>query len=429
MFHLLTSLHELYLAMNDLSGTLPDSLGELTCLTDFEAYQNNLSGTIPFSFGNWTLLVELYLELNNLSGSIPPSLGRLTALRDLVLFGNPLNGSLPSSLGDLSQLQTLQLYDTNVGGSLPSSLGSLMHLHGNNFSGEIPSSFGQLSTLQYLTLYGNSLTGGIPRSLGGCTSLVTLILFSNALNGSIPPELVGCTSLTSFSVANNALTGSVPTAFASLPSLQYLFLYGNDWTSWPVDLLGALGNKTVVQFIACLPGQHRGLDASGRLLNMTCRVACNDDGTCTTCHMNPDSPIANFSDCLCSVCVTSSYRTDLCTFQCVDCDPGTFGDGVHTECTNCAAGSFSNAPGQSACSPCAVGTFQKRYECHRLHALPARLVSRRYRPVVLLPLPEWNVRNCSFRGCPPSVFPVRQAARPLPMARRRPTRASVRRAC
>ena len=41
-------------------------------------YDNNLSGTIPPEIGNLTQLITLYLYENNLSGTIPPEIGNLT---------------------------------------------------------------------------------------------------------------------------------------------------------------------------------------------------------------------------------------------------------------------------------------------------------------------------------------------------------------
>jgi somatic embryogenesis receptor kinase 1 len=48
-----------------------------------ELYSNNISGTIPPELGNLTNLVSLDLYMNNFSGSIPDSLGNLLKLRFL----------------------------------------------------------------------------------------------------------------------------------------------------------------------------------------------------------------------------------------------------------------------------------------------------------------------------------------------------------
>lgn len=53
-------------------------------LFDFrELYSNNISGKIPNELGNLTELVSLDLYLNNLIGPIPDSLGKLQKLRFL----------------------------------------------------------------------------------------------------------------------------------------------------------------------------------------------------------------------------------------------------------------------------------------------------------------------------------------------------------
>ena len=52
-------------------------------MIDRELYSNNITGTIPETLGNLTELVSLDLYLNNLSGPIPSSLGRLKKLRFL----------------------------------------------------------------------------------------------------------------------------------------------------------------------------------------------------------------------------------------------------------------------------------------------------------------------------------------------------------
>lgn len=48
-----------------------------------ELYSNNISGTIPSELGNLTNLVSLDLYLNNFTGPIPASLGNLLKLRFL----------------------------------------------------------------------------------------------------------------------------------------------------------------------------------------------------------------------------------------------------------------------------------------------------------------------------------------------------------
>ncbi|MYI28063.1 MAG: hypothetical protein F4064_08210, partial [Acidimicrobiales bacterium] len=65
------------------------------------------------------------VSANDLSGSIPPELGNLTGLETLSLSGNALSGSIPPSLGNLTNLTRLSLYSNELSGSIPPELGRL----------------------------------------------------------------------------------------------------------------------------------------------------------------------------------------------------------------------------------------------------------------------------------------------------------------
>ncbi|MCH7670191.1 MAG: leucine-rich repeat domain-containing protein [Acidobacteria bacterium] len=72
---------------------------------------NQLSGSIPAELGNLTNLEFLFLGGNQLSGSIPAELGNLTNLDFLDLCGNQLSGAVPVTLLQLDgTLQSLSLF-------------------------------------------------------------------------------------------------------------------------------------------------------------------------------------------------------------------------------------------------------------------------------------------------------------------------------
>ena len=55
----------------------------------------------------------LSLGGNELTGSIPPELGNLTNLIELILRENQLSGNIPSEIGSLTNLIFLDLYSKN----------------------------------------------------------------------------------------------------------------------------------------------------------------------------------------------------------------------------------------------------------------------------------------------------------------------------
>ena len=99
----------LQLDENNLSGTIPPALGDLSDLTILWLSDNALSGPIPSELGNLSNLWSLHLGGNALSGSIPAALGNLSNLGYLLLYGNALSGSIPAALGNLSNLGHLNL--------------------------------------------------------------------------------------------------------------------------------------------------------------------------------------------------------------------------------------------------------------------------------------------------------------------------------
>lgn len=254
---------------------------------------NNLQGTLPAAIGDLTALETLHLQHNRaLTGAIPSELYQLRALRALRLGFTGLTGELSEAIGQLSQLDTLDLrtspYDlsiwwdgdektardhrpnpTTLSGKLPEALGQLtqarvIDLGHQSFTGDLPESLGQLAKLQHFSVYGNKLTGAIPASLGKLRSLRTLDLTDNALSGSIPAELGqlsqlrelllggnqlsgqlpeslgGLKQLQLLNIEKNQLTGAIPTSLAQLTGLYQLYLNDNHLSgAIPVDFAGA----------------------------------------------------------------------------------------------------------------------------------------------------------------------------------------------
>ena len=223
---------ELDLSENELNGTIPSELGNLSSLERLRLSKNQLRGTIPSELGNLSNLKFLDLFENRLSGSIPSELGNLTNLEALALFKNNMRGTIPSDLANLNNLRWLLLWGNQLDGIIPSELGRLtnllwLYLADNRLSGTIPSELGNLTNLEELSLWGNQLSGAIPSELGQLTNLTDLALSNNRLSGAIPPELGNLINLEGLFLWDNELSGTVPPELENLSGLTQLFLSKN----------------------------------------------------------------------------------------------------------------------------------------------------------------------------------------------------------
>ena len=214
---------------------------------------NNLTGSIPPALGDLSNLVSLFLHNNNLTGPIPPALGDLSNLVSLFLRNNNLTGPIPPALGDLSNLAELSLSSNNLTGPIPPALGDLFNLvtlslSSNNLTGPIPPALGDLSSLRNLELYNNNLTGPIPPALGDLSSLLYLELANNNLTGPIPPALGDLINLTVLRVYANNLTGPLPPSMTNLGSLEYLEIGDNAGLCAPADAAFQAWLATLLDF-------------------------------------------------------------------------------------------------------------------------------------------------------------------------------------
>ncbi|MFQ6657199.1 hypothetical protein Gotur_026984, partial [Gossypium turneri] len=174
----------LSLSSTNFSGKLPESIGNLKFLTNFELYDCNFFGPIPSSIANLSHLVNLSLGWNNFSGSIHSSLFTLPSLKILYLEENQLVGKIDEFPNASSS--SIEILDI-----------------GNNYlTGPIPKSILQLSRLEGLYIKGNSFSSMkldmFSLSLSSCNlteflefikrqdKLVDLDLSNNHIHGFVP---------------------------------------------------------------------------------------------------------------------------------------------------------------------------------------------------------------------------------------------------
>ena len=271
-------------------------------------HSQNLTGTIPASLGNLTTLKSLDLSSSYpLTGPIPPELGQLINLENLKLGNNQLRGTIPPELSQLINLKTFSLAPNRLTGKIPPELGNFTtsaHIdiqttstgNLNNFEGchpfpdrtgdprprrlvsgldecipgsnpcygsvaipgwstttESPSLVadcnvlveakdslqGTQGTLNWDT--GSLITGWEGIGLNNnATQVITLEIPSRMLSGPIPTALGTLTNLRSLNLGDNQLTGTIPTALGSFTNLRSLNLGDNQLTGPILTALGSL---------------------------------------------------------------------------------------------------------------------------------------------------------------------------------------------
>ncbi|CAI7921760.1 unnamed protein product, partial [Closterium sp. NIES-53] len=205
------------------------SFSSLSQLNMLNLRGNNLQGSFPPFLLNLTNLVDLNLGRNNFHGEIPPALLSLP-ISEMTLEHNHLSGSLP--VFSYSYLNTLNLQGNELSGPLPNfnlwkAPINILMLGDNNFTGSIPDFISTLTSVTALSLRNNQLSGSFPTSLLAMTNLEAVDLASNNISGSLPAALGALSNLHTLSLFGNQLTGKLPSSICNLTNLQTMFLHSN----------------------------------------------------------------------------------------------------------------------------------------------------------------------------------------------------------
>ncbi|XP_031102518.1 probable LRR receptor-like serine/threonine-protein kinase At3g47570 [Ipomoea triloba] len=161
-----SSLRKIDLSENEFTF-FPPSLWSLPNLFMLGLSSNNLSGSLPQEIGNAKTAILIYLSYNKLSGELPTSIGGLTELMDFSVAHNTMQGFIPDTFGKLLDLHSLDLSDNNLSGMIPKSLEGLVNMNYfnvsyNRLTGKIPSG-GPFANFSYESFMSNDGLCGNPR--------------------------------------------------------------------------------------------------------------------------------------------------------------------------------------------------------------------------------------------------------------------------
>ena len=150
---------QLNLAENNLSGYLPECIGELQHLTDISLWENyNLGGKLPAGLFSLENLKSLHIRICAIEGEISPDIKQLTKLESLSIGNNKFTGRFPSEISELKNLYFLSIDNGDF------ILGNESQpINCNNFTPcEFPKSLCKLTNLKGLYAYKNNFYGNIP---------------------------------------------------------------------------------------------------------------------------------------------------------------------------------------------------------------------------------------------------------------------------
>ncbi|RZC68257.1 hypothetical protein C5167_031509 [Papaver somniferum] len=193
-----------------LTGHLDPSIGKLSSLIELSI--------VPGRIIELKNLRTIDLSYNQLTGSIPRTIGTFRSLNNLILCHNHLSGGIPPFFSE--SLTRLDLKHNELTGSLyrwsfPSSL-QYLSLSMNRLTGPVDRLLTRLNRLNYLDLSQNYFTGGIPGNLF-TFPISNLQLERNMFTGNLLPS--NQVMIETVDVSHNKFYGQISPLFSSVQKL------------------------------------------------------------------------------------------------------------------------------------------------------------------------------------------------------------------
>uniref|UniRef100_A0A0E0F317 Receptor kinase-like protein Xa21 n=1 Tax=Oryza meridionalis TaxID=40149 RepID=A0A0E0F317_9ORYZ len=279
----ITSLKELIFVSNQIEGNIPNEFAKLPNLKVLYAGVNKLEGDFPFGIANLPGLTMLGLEDNKFTGIVPEWLGSLQNLQGIELANNFFTGVIPSSLANISMLEELFLESNQLYGHIPSSLGklnvlSVLSISNNSLHGSIPEEIFRIPTIRKISLSFNNLDAPLHDDIGKAKQLTYLQLSSNNITGYIPSTLGNCESLEDIELDHNVFSGSIPTTLGNIKTLKVLKLSNNNLTG---SIPASVGNLQLLEQLDLSFNNLKGeVPTKGIFKNATAMRVDGNEGLC-----------------------------------------------------------------------------------------------------------------------------------------------------
>ncbi|KAL3834387.1 hypothetical protein ACJIZ3_009123 [Penstemon smallii] len=229
----LKNLTVLTLSFCELQGLFPEKIFQVPSLQYLDLSHNMLlKGKIsefPFR-GSFRTII---LRSSSFSGSLPNSISNLSMLSIIDLSNCNFTGSIPYTIANLLELSYLDFSGNFFFGSIPvfrmSKKLAYINLSHNSLNGSfLSANFEGLSNLSYFNLEYNSLTGSIPWSLFRLPSLKRVLLSNNKFSGQVDEfSTMNSYNLETLDLSSNELQGSIPQSLFKLERLKVLLLSFN----------------------------------------------------------------------------------------------------------------------------------------------------------------------------------------------------------
>ncbi|KAL9326086.1 hypothetical protein ACSQ67_006731 [Phaseolus vulgaris] len=197
----------------DLSGTIPDNtIGKLGKLQSLDLSHNKITG-LPSDFWSLSSLKNLNLSSNHISGSLTSNIANFGLLESIDLSSNNFSEEIPEAVCSLLSLRVFKLDHNRFAHNIPSGIlkcQSLVSidLSSNQLNGTLPEGFGAaFPKLRILNLAGNNLYGRVS-DISGLKSIANLNISGNSFQGSIVDVFQG--RLEVLDISRNQFQGHIP---------------------------------------------------------------------------------------------------------------------------------------------------------------------------------------------------------------------------